>query len=120
MDLLVKIVTLFGLIGHLTVVNSVARLPSSSSSNGSKITYYTGLLSDVLYTNRENDLAITPLCNQELSAIQNGLDMRDIWAIKCKYRLFCNCLLVWKEKEGEKEKRLALKVCNLFWVRLFD
>lgn len=86
MDLLVKIVTLFGLIGHLTVVNSTTMLPSSSSTNGSKSTkYYTGLLSDVLFTNRENDLAVTALCNQELSEIQNGLDMRDTWALKCKY-----------------------------------
>lgn len=87
MDLFVKIVTFSGLFGHLTLVNSVVLPPplsSSSSTNGSKATYYTGLLSDVLHTNRENDLAITPLCNQELSAIQNGLNRRDIWAIKCK------------------------------------
>ena len=133
MDLSVKIVTFLGLIGHLSVVNSVTMLPSSSSSNDSKTTYYTGLLSDVLFTNRENDLEITPLCNQELSAIQNGLDMRDIWAIKCKYSIFCvfeenicNYLPLWnqieeeEEEAAEKEKRLTLKVCNLFWVQLFD
>lgn len=104
MDLLVKIVIFFGLIGQLTVVNSVAMLPSSSSSNGSKNTYFTGLLSDVLFTNRENNLAISPLCNQELSAIQNGLDMRDIWAIKCKYRkLFRGKYLQKKRKDQEKQ-----------------
>lgn len=80
-----KIVTLLGLISRLAVVNSATVLSPSSSSNGSKTTYFTGLLSDVLLTNRENDLAITSRCNRELSEIQNGLDMRDVWAIKCKY-----------------------------------
>lgn len=91
MDLFVKIVSFFGLIGHLNLVSSTAMLSTSTSSpsqssqlNTSKITYFTGLLSDILYTNRVNDLSITPLCDQQLSDIQNSLDLRDIWAIKCK------------------------------------
>lgn len=88
MDLFVKIVTFFGLIGHLNLVSSSSSTSSPSQSsalNTSKITYYTGLLSDILYTNRVNDLSITPLCDQELSKIQHSLDLRDTWAIKCRY-----------------------------------
>lgn len=94
MDLLVKIVAFVGLIGHLNLVNSTAMLSSSASASSLygnytlKTTYYTGLLSDILYTNRENDLSITPLCNQQLTEIQRGLNMRDIWAIKRKYLVF--------------------------------
>lgn len=101
MDLFVKIVTFLGLIGNLAIVNSATVLPPSPSSKGSKTTYYTGLLSDVLLTNRENDLAITSLCNQELSEIQKGLDMRDVWAIKCKYSVFFRrkCLQLFDERQ---------------------
>lgn len=93
MDLLVKIVTFLGLIGHLTVVNSVLSPSPPAAATAASTTYFSGLLSDVLHTNRENDLAITQLCNQELSEIQNGLDMRDVWAIKCKYIVFCYRLI---------------------------
>lgn len=77
MSIIIKLITLFGLIGQLTMAKRIA-------ANATDNTYYTGILSDLLHTNRENRLPITPLCNQELVAIQSALDMRDIWAIKCK------------------------------------
>lgn len=76
MDRIVKIAIFAGLINCLTA--SVLAYNSSSS------THFTGLLNDVLQTNRQHDLAISKNCNQELLSIQNGLDQRDVWAIKCK------------------------------------
>lgn len=55
------------------------------ASNSTSTTYFTGLLSDLLQTNREHDLKITQLCNDELNSIQSGLNVKDVWAIKCKY-----------------------------------
>lgn len=59
-------------------------MDESNASNSTSTTYFTGLLSDVLQTNREHDLKITQLCNDELNSIQSGLDVKDVWAIKCK------------------------------------
>lgn len=49
--------------------------------------FYNGLLSDLLRIKylKEN-LTISPLCNDQLNEIQNGLDEKDVWAIKCKWR----------------------------------
>lgn len=54
------------------------------AQNSTASTHFTGLLSDILLTNQQNNLDITSLCNKELVFIQNGLDLRDVWAIKCK------------------------------------
>lgn len=78
MDLFVKLTTFLSLISYCTSTTNSAVLKENATS------YYTGILSDVLYTNRENDLKITAQCNHELITIQNGLDMRDTWAIKRK------------------------------------
>lgn len=79
MDSFVKITTFLSLISYCTSTSNLAILKENATS------YYTGILSDILYTNRENDLEITPQCNHELITIQSGLDMRDTWAIKRKY-----------------------------------
>lgn len=56
---------------------------SESASNSS--VQFDGLLSDVLVTNGyDNKLTLTSLCNRELNKIQDGLNVKDIWAIKCK------------------------------------
>lgn len=77
MSLNLKLTVFLGLIIYTTA--------ASVTSNSTTTTYFTGLLSDVLQTNRENDLKITQLCNNELNSIQSGLDVKDVWAIKCKY-----------------------------------
>lgn len=59
---------------------------SSLATNSSVPVYYHGLLSDVLQIyNNENNLSITPMCGQQLESIQVGLNVKDIWAMKCKY-----------------------------------
>lgn len=78
MNLFVKLTT------FLSLISCSTSAVNSAISNGTATSYFTGLLSDVLHTNRLNNLEITPLCNQELMIIQSGLDMRDIWAIKRK------------------------------------
>lgn len=94
MNLFVNISIFLGLISGLRdVVASNASMPS----------HFTGLLSDVLFTNRQQDLSITSLCNQELAMIQKALDGKDDWAIKRKcFEVFVHlriCLLsCWAEK----------------------
>lgn len=63
------------------------------TSNSSAVTHFTGLLSDILETNRQHDLRITTLCDKELNSIQNGLNARDIWAIKRECFVFCEAFL---------------------------
>lgn len=59
---------------------------SSFAANSSVPAYYHGLLSDVLQIyNNENHLSISALCGQQLESIQMGLNVKDIWAMKCKY-----------------------------------
>lgn len=71
----VKISLILGVVSTFAAANAIAFNSSS---------YFTGLLNDVLQTNRENELEISPLCDIELNSIRNGLDERDIWAIKCE------------------------------------
>lgn len=49
--------------------------------------FYNSLLSDLLRIKylKEN-LTISTLCNDQLNEIQNGLNEKDVWAIKCKWR----------------------------------
>lgn len=74
-----KILILLGLISSSWASANVVVTNSSTHA------HFSGLLSDVLETNRQHDLKITFLCNEELNSIQNGLDVKEIWAIKRKY-----------------------------------
>ncbi|XP_031618020.1 nose resistant to fluoxetine protein 6-like [Contarinia nasturtii] len=68
----VKLSIFFGLISSIL----------AATTNSSVTTNFSGLLSDVLQTHLQHDLKITKLCNQQLRSIQNGLDIKEIWAIK--------------------------------------
>lgn len=78
MSLNVKILLFVGLFSPFLAA-------SVTAPNTSATTHFSGLLSDVLQTNHLNDLDISQLCDKELRSIQYGLDVKEIWAIKCKY-----------------------------------
>lgn len=48
---------------------------------------YNGLLSDFLQAHNYHKLNITHQCNDQLKQIQLGLNVKDVWAIKCKFFL---------------------------------
>lgn len=77
MNSIAKLLIFIGSISCCTI--SVLAYNSTTSAQ------FTGLLNDILQTNQQQDLGITTLCNQELISIQTGLDLRDVWAIKCKW-----------------------------------
>lgn len=100
---------------------------SSSAANSSVPAYYHGLLSDVLEIyNNENNLSITPLCGQQLESIQMGINVKDIWAMKCEYNLHRAaadvCLILCTERVESADLRWQrcqkLKAHSIFHIRL--
>lgn len=61
----------------------ISDLCVAATTNSPK--FYSGLLGDLLRVKylKEN-LTISTLCNDQLDEIQNGLNGKDVWAIKCK------------------------------------
>lgn len=101
MRLSVNVPIILIILNQLAVKNTIA-------SNSSPPKYFYGLLSDLLQVhNNKNDLTITSLCNEQLNSIQNGLNSKQIWAIKRKFtitytvsflafsnqRTICNCCI---------------------------
>lgn len=57
---------------------------ASELSASNKTRYFNGLLSDFLRINLEfgENLTVSPKCKAELDSIQNGLNAREVWAMK--------------------------------------
>lgn len=68
---------LFFIASELSVINAVAL---------NKTRFFNGLLSDFLRINLEfgENLTVSPRCKAELDSIQNGLNAREVWTMKCE------------------------------------